>query len=161
MGTKSYTELERQMAIDIYRDRGATAAAKEIGCSRQAIYDWLGEEMSTDDSDLKERAERHTVYRGLLRDRLIRTALRLVDRCTEPFVAYDKEGMPHELEEPPGFEVQKMMTAAGIALDKYRLEMGESTGRTESITIGALEAELTRLNAELGAQGDAASDSGA
>lgn len=149
MTTKSYTEIERQMALDIYRDRGATAAAKEIGCSRQAIYDWIGDEASTDTSDLKQKAERDAIYRGLLRTRLIRTALRLVDRCTEPFVVYDKDGHPHELDEPPGFEVQKMMTAVAIALDKYRLEMGESTERTEKVTIGTLESELEQLNKEL------------
>lgn len=154
MSTAAYTDVERQMALDIYRARGATAAAKEIGCARQTIYDWLGEELSDDESDLKTRAERHTVYRLLVRDRLIRLALRLTDRCTEPYVLYDKDGNPVELEEPPGYEVQKLMTAAGIAIDKYRLEMGESTGRTESITVGVLEAELARLEAGLGANGD-------
>jgi len=144
----AFTDVERQMALDIYRDRGATAAAKEIGCSRQTIYDWLADDVSTDESDLKRRAERADVMRGILRDRLLRVAVRLVDRCSEPFVWYDKHGNAHAADEPPGAEVQRLMTAAAIAVDKYRLEMGEHTDRQSNLSVAPIDLELERIIAE-------------
>jgi hypothetical protein len=40
------------------------------------------------------------------------------------------------------------MVAAGIALDKYRLEMGEATGREETLTLSAVERGIALLEAQ-------------
>lgn len=147
-----YTDIEREMALDIYRTQGATAAAKATGCSRQTIYQWLTDAVSSDDSGqkVKESQARQSVMREYLRERLLYNALRLSDRVTEPFTFITQKGTVVELEEVPGFEALKLTTAAAVALDKYRLEMGESTGRTENVTLGLVEANIQRLEAEMG-----------
>lgn len=149
-----YTDAERQMALDIYRTRGATAAANAIGCARQTVYQWLADELSddTEGQKLKESETRQTVMRSYLRERLLYNAIRLNDRVAEGFTFITKDGNVIELDEVPGFEALKLITASAVALDKYRLERGESTGRTESVTItlGMVEAEIARREAEMG-----------
>ena len=45
-------------------------------------------------------------------------------------------------------DCQALATAFGILLDKYRLENGESTARSEHLSIYQVEAELQRLLAD-------------
>lgn len=154
----SYTDIERQMALDIYHAQGATAASRQIGCSRQTIYDWLADELSTDNNMAKEKAERRVYMREVMRHRLLTTALRLVDRVHEPWTYIDKEGVSHEVSEPPGREARELMVAAGIAIDKFRLEIGEATGRTEQIPTATIEAEIERLESRLAVNDPADAD---
>lgn len=148
-----YTDTERQMALDIYRTQGASAAAKAIGCSRQTVYDWLADSLSTDTDKqkaLEEAVTRRSVLREHARTRLVYTYLRLIDRCSEQVKIITKDGIELELPEPPADAVQKLATAAAILIDKLRLEMGESTGRTEHVSLGLVESEIQKLEAELG-----------
>lgn len=149
-----YTDTERQMALDIYRTQGATAAAKAIGCSRQTVYDWLADSLSTDTEKEKRKEEaiaRRVVLREHARSRLVYTYLRLIDRCTESVKIITKDGIELELPEPPADAVQKLALAAAILMDKLRLELGEATGRTESWSMANLDAEAQRLEALLAA----------
>jgi len=36
---------------------------------------------------------------------------------------------------PPSSECRQLVTAAAILIDKYRLEVGESTGRIETVSL--------------------------
>jgi hypothetical protein len=47
-----------------------------------------------------------------------------------------------------GRDARDLMVAAGIALDKYRLEMGEATGREETLTLSAVERGIALLEAQ-------------
>lgn len=148
-----YTDTERQMALDIYRTQGASAASKAIGCSRQTVYDWLADSLSTDTDKQKAQEDaisRRIVLREHARTRMVYTYLRLIDRCTESMKIITKEGVELELAEPSAESAQKFATAAAILIDKLRLEMGESTGRTEHVSLGLVEAEIQKLEAELG-----------
>lgn len=141
------------MALDIYRTQGATAAALAIGCSRQTVYDWLADSLSTDTEKERQIAEavaRRTILREHARTRMVYTYLRLIDRCTESMKIVTKDGVEMELAEPTAEATQKFATAAAIFIDKLRLEMGESTGRTEHVSLGLVEAEIQKLEAELG-----------
>lgn len=141
------------MALDMYRSQGASAAAKATGCSRQSIYQWLADSLSSDNSDpsikASEAVARNVVMREYMRERLLYAAMRFVDRAVEPFSWVTPKGNTVELEEPPGFEVDKLMRAAQSAIMLLRLEMGEVTGRTETLTIGVIESEVQRLEARL------------
>lgn len=46
---------------------------------------------------------------------------------------------------------QALSIGVGTFEDKYRLEMGESTGRTETLTLGLVEQNIQRLEAQLAA----------
>lgn len=143
----NYTETEREMALDIYRTQGATAAAQAIGCSRQTIYDWLADSLSTD-ALKKEAAEealtRQAVLRVHAQNRLLFTYLRLIDRCTEETKIITKEGKELTLPEPSAEATQKLATAAAILIDKFRLEMGEATSRSELTDASKIDLELAR-----------------
>lgn len=149
----SFTQAEKDMALDMYRSQGASAAAKATGCSRQSIYQWLADSLSVDNSDPSIKAAeviaKNTVMREYMRERLLYAAMRFVDRAVEPFSWVTPKGNTVELEEPPGFEVDKLMRAAQSALMLYRLEMGEATSRT--ITEGAddIDRSVVQLVAEM------------
>lgn len=135
------------MALDIYRAQGATAAAKATGCSRQTIYDWLADGLSTDTDKQKaalEASTRRDVLREHARTRMVYTYLRIIDRCTEETKIITKDGNEIVLPEPPADSVQKLATAAAILIDKLRLELGESTSRTESLDASRVDIELAR-----------------
>lgn len=154
-----FTQLEKEMALEIYRARGATAAAKETGCSRQAIYDWIAEALSTDTTKGAEEAaavEAKTLFlRAHLRHRLIYAAVRYVDRALEPMTVHvGKEGVPVELSEPTPEAAQKFLTTAAIALDKFRLESGESTSRIYHDGADDVDRSIRQLEAELSRRTD-------
>jgi len=46
-------------------------------------------------------------------------------------------------------DAESWMTAAGIGIDKFRLEMGEATGRTETIDLSQAEATIDQEVARL------------
>lgn len=150
-----FSQVERQMALEIYRDRGATAAAAEIGCSRQTVYEWIADELSDNSEKTEAEVAHQDRYRRYLRShltrRLLYSAVRFVDRCHEPYTYTLSDGETVEVSEPPGAEVRQLMTAAGIAIDKLRLELGETTARTEHISMDLVDSEIMRLRDELAA----------
>lgn len=149
------------MALDIYRTQGATAASQAIGCSRQTVYDWLADSLSTDTLK-KEAAEealaRQAVLRVHAQNRILYTYLRLIDRCTESMKIITKDGVEMELAEPTAEASQKFATAAAILIDKFRLEMGESTSRTETLDASRVDLELARTVEEWRIQTNADSE---
>lgn len=136
-----YTDEQKAEAVRLYLEVGAEDAAESIGCSRRQVYRWLGSHSVTvqkNEDRRAETAERHQTKREALREALLDAAL-LGASSLDP-------------KDPKGFQALAIGTAT--FLDKYRLEMGEATGKTESITLtgGILEAEIQRLESELGKQ---------
>lgn len=149
-----YTAERQAEAVTLYFDQGAAKALETIGCGRSTLYRWIGDELSRDtkkaEADAKDATLRQSALRQHLRERLITVAVRQLDRVLDPYPVATAFGGVVELPEPPAGEVQKLMVAVGIALDKYRLEMGEHTDRTQVVTLGVIESEIQRLEAELG-----------
>ncbi|MDJ0924796.1 MAG: helix-turn-helix domain-containing protein [Acidimicrobiia bacterium] len=144
----TYTNEERAAALQLYREHGATHAARTIGCSRQQVYRWLREEMSRHTPPQKGEIEAEQRYQQALRmygrRRWLEVSIRMLDRTLEE--AKDFRGpdlTPVTWDEPPGREAQSLVTTAAIAWDKYRLEMGESTFRTERAE-GGIDRELRK-----------------
>lgn len=133
----TYTDEQKAEAVRLYVEVGPDEAAKQIGCSRRAIYDWLGlysVQTKKPDERRAETEARHTAKREALREALLDAALSGASAL--------------DTADPKGF--QALAVGVGIFLDKYRLERGESTGRTETLTLGLVESEVQRLEAELG-----------
>jgi transposase-like protein len=133
-----YTDEQKAEAVRLYVEVGPEEAAKTIGCSRRAVYNWLGLHGVQAKKPDEQRAEtelRHTAKREALREALLDAAL-------TGAAALDTS-------DPKGF--QSLAVGVGILLDKYRLERGEHTDRTQVVTLGLVERELERLEAQVGA----------
>lgn len=132
-----YTTEQKTEAVRLYIEVGPEEAAKQIGCSRRAVYDWLGlygVQTKKPDEQRAETELRHTAKREALREALLDGALMGAAALTTT--------------DPKGF--QALTVGIGVLLDKYRLERGETTSRTEHVSIGLVESEIVKLEAELG-----------
>lgn len=145
-----YTDEQKAEAVRLYLEVGPDEAAKAIGCSRRQVYRWLGRHGVTPKKPEEQRADtelRHFQRREELRDLLLDQALDMLHRMNEMHVEYRQEdGKPEEVVHvvPAPKDCQSYAVAAGILIDKYRLEMGESTSRTESLDASRVDIELAR-----------------
>ena len=133
-----YTDAEKRKAVDLYLTEGAEAAADAVGCSRRAIYTWLGMhnvQAKTNDDRRAETEQRHTERREAIREALADKTLEFVTAL-----------------HPDDPNAKANATVVGILIDKYRLEMGETTGRTESIGLSPIDLELQRTLDEFNRQ---------
>lgn len=132
-----YTTEQKTEAVRLYIEHGPDEAARIIGCGRMSIYRWLADTPVPDEKREAQRLEtaiRHQLKREALREALL-------DAAMAGAAAID-------LTDPKGF--QALSIGVGTFLDKYRLEMGETTARTEHVSIGLIEAEIQKLEAQIG-----------
>lgn len=133
-----YTEAQKAEAVKLYVELGPDEAAKQIGCSRRSIYGWLGLHGVQTKKPEEFRVEteiRHTAKREALREALLDGALMAASAL--------------DTDDPKGF--QALTVGIGVLLDKYRLERGEHTDRTQVVTVGLIEAEIQRLETQVAA----------
>ena len=147
-----YTDEQRTEALRIFEEDGAIKAAAEIGCSRMQVYRWYKESVTlhTEKSEEEQRAE--AVYQNAIRLRARRRMLtridNLFDRMDEPHI--DFKGNPLTQVTYPtasSGDIKNLVTSVAILIDKYRLEMGEATGRTETVTLEDVQERIRHLRA--------------
>lgn len=134
-----YTAKQKTRALELLETESVWAAVNEIGCSHVTVYRWHADHVRTlTKTPEDEEAENaiQSVMRTRLRRRLLETAMSHVDRSDSAKTAR---------------EAKDYMTAAAIAVDKYRLEMGEHTERTSHL--GAIDLEMERVMDEWRRQG--------
>ncbi len=130
----NYTDAQKAEAVNLYLVIGATAAAKQTGISRRSISTWANQAGHTAQANIKKTevarevlasavAEKREELRGLLLEAGIHHVTQSIAADT-------------------GRDAQAYMTGAGIGIDKYRLEMGEATGRTETVDLASAEASI-------------------
>lgn len=150
-----YTDEQKTEALRIFELEGATQAAQTIGCTRNTIYVWLKEaarnkttktkEQLAEEADTDNRYQTH--LRTTLRRRLLGIAHSVLDRIDEPHIDFKttKDGVVQvEYPSARSGDVKNYVTSAAILLDKYRLEMGESTDRVEQA--GSLEVRINGVD---------------
>lgn len=149
MATVTYTDEQKAQAVKLYLEVGPDEAAKEVGCSRRQVYRWLGRHGVTPKKPDQQRAEteaRHTEKREELRELLLDQALDMLHRMNEMHVEWrEVDGQEEQIVHlvSGANEAKSYATAAAILIDKYRLEMGETTGRTE--VLAPIDLELARI----------------
>jgi hypothetical protein len=78
-----------------------------------------------------------------LRVGLLEQALRILDRMKEPHTTvHGKDAIRVEHNEAPAADLRGYAISLGILIDKYRLESGEPTGKTEhgfDITVNGVD----------------------
>lgn len=142
MSKTVYTPNERLEALAIFKDEGLAEAWRQTGIPKPTLAGWAQAAGIRTDGPAKtaaatEAAQAKAVrLREELRLALLEKAVDLLERMDAEHVDF-KGKDAHAVTYPiaPAGAVQNYATSVGILIDKYRLEMGEVTGRTESQTV--------------------------
>jgi transposase-like protein len=145
MPGRHHTDEEKADAIRLVAERGLAEAWRETGIPKPTLVRWC-----QDAGVERSNAEQTKAAAGVLRARasetretlrllLLEKALDLLERMDEPHVEFkgkDADQVTYPI--APAGAVQNYATSAAILIDKYRLEVGEATGRTESRSLDGL-----------------------
>lgn len=135
---REYTMDEKAAALAVYVEKGVAEAWRQTGIPKPTIASWARRGNVHSDAPAKtiEAVEAARVrsmrLREELRYRLLEKAADLLDRMDAEHVDFkgkDVEQVVYPI--APASAVQNYATSVGILIDKFRLEMGEATGRTE------------------------------
>jgi hypothetical protein len=141
MPGREYTMDQRAEALAIYVQKGVAEASRQTGVPKPTIASWARRGRVHTVAPVKTRAATEMLMaqtaelRERLRYKLLEKADDLLDRMDAEHVDFkgkDVEEVIYPI--APAAAVQNYATSVGILIDKYRLEIGEATGRTESWT---------------------------
>ena len=142
-----YSDTQKAEAVELYTEHGTAKAAEATGINRRSIIRWakaagvvaqdrIEKTQQAREVLASENTERREEIRSLLLDAQVRH-------------------LGQAIEADKGRDAQSWMIAAGIGVDKFRLEMGEATGRTETVDLAAAEATIDQEVARLAKLHDA------
>lgn len=159
MARRNWTEEDKSAALGLLADPEASYydvhKATEVPVS--TLHDWAAKAGLTGHSDaLKQtesarafRSERIALKRAVIAEKFLDYSEHFADAAKDiaDGVIEVKQGVFIS----GGGDAKNLMTAAAIALDKFRLEMGEPTSRTFSESAPAADVAKSKLD-ELGAR---------
>lgn len=153
MARASYTDTVKARGVALYLEHGAAEAARiltvELGRNVPAgtIASWasrqdVATERHTNNLDRVECARvAREAKREELREKILDKALDMLDRMDEPHHDYrGKDADRVTWDKAPADACKAYATSCAILVDKFRLEMGETTGRTAHEHVGAEKA---------------------
>jgi transposase-like protein len=152
MNRDRYTDAQRAEAVELYRTDGPTVVQHQLGIPKGTVTKWAQaagvETVST--ANTRAAVEAISVLRERKREEvrtlLIEKAADMLGRMDEPHKDFrGKDVTEVTFEKAPSGACQQYATAAAILIDKFRLEMGESTARVESVDRAQVEAEVGQL----------------
>jgi len=132
---------QRAEALAIYVQKGVAEASRQTGVPKPTIASWARRGRVHTVAPVKTRAATEMLMaqsaqlRERLRFKLLEKADDLLDRMDAEHIDFkgkDSDEVVYPI--APASAVQNYATSVGILIDKYRLEVGEATGRTESWT---------------------------
>jgi transposase-like protein len=157
MSRPRYDDDTKARAVALAVEHGPTEAGRLTGvkpgtirswCSRSGVATEAAERTAAATDAAKARRE---TKREELRTLLIEKAVDLVNRMDEEHIDFrGKDAGRVTFPKAPAQACQQYATAAAILLDKFRLELGESTDRTARVTEPVTDAEhlLDELDAK-------------
>lgn len=162
MARRSYTPEQRAEVLGLYVEHGPHEASRRSGVPVRTISDWAGKAgIATEATPEKTRAavEKATAVREAkraekredLRDLLLDKALDMLERMDAPHSEWRGQKDPVKVvyDRAEAQACQQYATATGILLDKFRLEVGESTERhdvrTRTEVVESAERSALRL----------------
>lgn len=158
---RSYDWDFKAEVLATYEVDGPSAAARLYGVPVRTLKSWaqrLGLHTEADTKTATEAALKALRVRRLrIRDKLLANVEAMLDRMDEKTTIYVGSGAaptPVDVDHPSASTCKDLATAAGILIDKFRLEQGEATGRGElSVTVTdedrkKVEADVARAIAE-------------
>lgn len=142
MPTRTYTDEEKAAALDLYVKVGLAEAWRQTGIPKPTIASWARRaDLPHTDAASKTReatmaaSARADQVRAEVRLKLIEKASDLLDRMDAEHTEFKNSAKEiRQVVYPiaPAGAVQNYATSVGILIDKYRLEVGEATSRSES-----------------------------
>jgi len=158
----AYTAAQKTKAVDLYLKHGTAEAARQTGISGRTITRWaktsgvVSQDREKTETARQELARRNAERRERIRSLILEKAEDILHRMDEPhadFKVVDKGIEKVVWDSARSGDVKNYALSLAILIDKYRLEMGEATGRTETIDLAAAESridqEIERLSAEI------------
>lgn len=173
---RTYTEDEIAEALRLYGEVGLAESWRQTGIPKPTIASWA-RRRGLPHTDAAEKTRHATMaaaaradqLRAELRLKLLEKANDLLDRMDGEHIEFKNSAKEiREVVYPlaPAAAVQNYATSVGILIDKYRLEVGEATGRTEhrelaNLTDDELDAAIAEAEDAARRAAAAASDGGA
>ncbi len=143
-----YTDAQRRKAINLYIEHGTAEASRRSGISTRSIKRWAK------DSDVvaqardktgqarEELARVNAERRERIKTMLLEKIEDLLGRMNLPHVDFKgKDARQITYPTATSGDVKNYAVSVAVLIDKYRLEMGESTSRAE-ITFEQAESRL-------------------
>jgi transposase-like protein len=142
---RSYTDEEKRGAVATYVEHGLDHAHQETGVAKSTLRDWAtkaGHDPSTIAARFVSKTRAATeAASASAEEKRVHLQAELLDAARE-HVAMARVTTD-------GKDAQHWMTAAAIGVDKFRLERGEATDRTETVAAPErtpeVEAELAKV----------------
>lgn len=161
MSRRTYTDEQKADALALYANEGPSAVQHQLGIPKATVTSW-----ATANGVRTVRNERtaqaveaakldRELTRERLRDAMLAKALDLIGRMDDEHIDFrgkDAKQVTYPKPSPSG--CQSYATAAAILLDKVRLELGEVTGRTETVSTDQLDREIEQMLDKAKAQTD-------
>ena len=141
MTKRTWSEEVHEAALAALEEHGLAEAWRLTGVPKPTIARWAREAGIGTDHTPKTRAAtiaaaaKADQLRAELRMRLLEQSLDLLERMDAPHTEFKNSAKEiREVVYPiaPAGAVQNYATSVGILIDKYRLEVGEATSRSES-----------------------------
>jgi hypothetical protein len=130
-----YSAKTKEAALKTLERDGIWAAVAQTGVHHTTLYRWHAayvRSLEQTDEEIAEQNQEQQALRSHVRQRLLEAAAAHLDRSDNC---------------KNGNDAKNFMTAAAIALDKFRLEMGEHTGYERRETgMGAAEIAQQRVD---------------
>ena len=165
---REYAEDEKATALALYQEIGLANAWRQTGIPKPTIASWARRAgLPHTDASAKTKAAtmaaaaRADQLRAEIRLKILEKVDDLLDRMDAEHVEFKNSAKEiREVVYPiaPASAVQNYATSVGILIDKYRLEVGEATTRTESrdLTLSDDELDAAIREAEEAARGEGA-----
>ncbi len=146
-----YTDRQRAEAINLYIAVGTTKASEQSGIPKRTLLRWVKDSdvvaQARDKTDIArvELARSNAERRERIKTLLLEKIEDLIGRMSLPHIDFKgKDAAKVTYPTATSGDVKNYAVSVAVLIDKYRLEMGESTSRAE-ITFEQAE---SRLDAE-------------
>lgn len=154
MAKRDWSDEDKAAALALLADPEKTfyEVRDECGVPVSTLHRWaeaagLGRSDAKTDAASERRRLRLAAKREAVAEQFLDRAEDLMGRMDEPHViGYTKDGQAVAFPMGASADCKNYMTAAAIALDKFRLEMGEHTQATRSESVQVAEVAKSRLD---------------
>jgi transposase-like protein len=151
-----YSDDFKAEVLKSYVSDGPAEAARHHNVPKSTVQMWARKSGLHTEAVTKEMTESASAMlkrlRSDIRVDLHKALIRMVARLDQPYEdvrMVDGKPVKVTLDHPLAKESRDLTWAAAVLFDKVRLEAGEATDRTETITTDMLDREIARLEREL------------